>query len=178
MSVPKMIIIGYRYCSWDMVCDRYNCSFSFWAIFCPFNPLTAWKMRISKKWKKKNIWRYHHFTQVYQKSWVLLHFWYPLRVRVRATVSVKLHFFMMNHQWAIPEKSKQGVEDIYTFLKITLEFFIFLLYSWKIQTKQSSTPRFSTNCVRTLGNSKAKNKNPWKFHIIFSWSPLGIPLHF
>ena len=28
--------------------------------------LTAQKMKISKQWK--NTWRYHHFTQVYQKS--------------------------------------------------------------------------------------------------------------
>ena len=32
-----------------------------------FYPLTVWKMKISKKWK--NAWRYHHFTQVHQKSW-------------------------------------------------------------------------------------------------------------
>ena len=42
---------GYRlYCSWGMACDRCNCYFSFWTIFCPFTPLTAHK--ISKKWKK------------------------------------------------------------------------------------------------------------------------------
>ena len=40
------------YCFWDMVCDGCNCSFSFWAIFCPFTPLTARKMKISKKRKK------------------------------------------------------------------------------------------------------------------------------
>ena len=40
------------YCSGDMVHDRCNSYFSFWAIFCPFTPLTAWKMKISKKWKK------------------------------------------------------------------------------------------------------------------------------
>ena len=40
------------YCSWDMTCDRCNCYFSFWAIFCPFTPLTAWKIKILKKWKK------------------------------------------------------------------------------------------------------------------------------
>ena len=34
------------------------------------------------------------------------------------------------------------------------------------------------NCVRFLGNSKAKNKDPWKFHIIFSWLSLEIPLRF
>ena len=38
------------YCSWDMVCDGYNCYFSFWAIFCPFTSLTAQKMKISQKW--------------------------------------------------------------------------------------------------------------------------------
>ena len=41
-------------CSWYMACDRGNCYFSFWAIFCPFTPITAWKMKITKKkkWKK------------------------------------------------------------------------------------------------------------------------------
>ena len=40
------------YCSWDMVHDRCNCYFSFWAIFCPFTPLTAQKIKIKKKMKK------------------------------------------------------------------------------------------------------------------------------
>ena len=40
------------YCSWDMVRDRCNWYFSFWAVFCPFTSLTAWKMKFSKKWKK------------------------------------------------------------------------------------------------------------------------------
>ena len=40
------------YGSWDMVHDRYNCYFSFWAIFCPFTPLTAQKIKFLKKWKK------------------------------------------------------------------------------------------------------------------------------
>ena len=41
------------YCSWDMAHDGCNCCFSFWAIFYPFTPLTAWKIRISKKWEIK-----------------------------------------------------------------------------------------------------------------------------
>ena len=40
------------YCSLDMVRIRYNCYFSLWAIFCPFTPLTARKIKILKKWKK------------------------------------------------------------------------------------------------------------------------------
>ena len=38
--------------SWDMTHDRCKCYFSFWAIFCPFTPLTAQKIKILKKWKK------------------------------------------------------------------------------------------------------------------------------
>ena len=38
------------YGSWDMVCDRCN-HFSFWAIFCPFFPVTARKIKI-KNMKK------------------------------------------------------------------------------------------------------------------------------
>ena len=44
------------YCSWDMAHDTCNFYFSFWAIFClltpPPPPLTAWKIKISEKWKK------------------------------------------------------------------------------------------------------------------------------
>ena len=34
------------YGSWDMVCDRCNCYFSFLTIFCPFTPLTAQKIKL------------------------------------------------------------------------------------------------------------------------------------
>ena len=33
--------------------DGCNCYFSYWAIFCPFTTLTAWKMKISGKRKEK-----------------------------------------------------------------------------------------------------------------------------
>ena len=39
------------YWSWDMACDRCHCYFSFQAIFWPFIPLTAEKIKISKKWE-------------------------------------------------------------------------------------------------------------------------------
>ena len=49
-------------------------------------------------------------------------------------------------KWAIPEKIQTGVWGVweYTFLKIPLDIFIFLLYSCKFQTKQSSTSGYST----------------------------------
>ena len=34
------------------------------------------------------------------------------------------------------------------------------------------------NCFRYLGNSKARNQDSWKIYIIFSCSPLEIPLCF
>ena len=39
------------YGSWDMKCNRHN-FLSSCTIFCPFTPLTAWKMKISKMKKK------------------------------------------------------------------------------------------------------------------------------
>ena len=57
------------YCSWDLARDRYNCYFSFWTNFCPFIPLTVQNFKVLKKWEKKNTWRYHHFTYLYQKLW-------------------------------------------------------------------------------------------------------------
>ena len=36
------------YWFWDIVCDGYNCYFSFWANFCPFTSLTVQKMKIKK----------------------------------------------------------------------------------------------------------------------------------
>ena len=40
------------YCSWDIKHDGQN-SLSFWTIFCPFTPLTTWKVKILKNWKKR-----------------------------------------------------------------------------------------------------------------------------
>ena len=49
------------------------------------------------------------------------------------------------------------------------EFFIFLPYPWKFQTKQSSTPRNFTKlcCLRSLGNPKAKNQDPGNSTLFF-----------
>ena len=65
--------------SWDMVCDRCNCYFSFWAIFCPFTPLTPQKIKILKKWKKTpgDIIILHKCTKNYDEkvysSWDMVH---------------------------------------------------------------------------------------------------------
>ena len=54
--------------SWDMNCNR-QIFLSSWAIFCPFIPVTAQKIKSQKKGKK--AWRYHHFTQVIPKIMII-----------------------------------------------------------------------------------------------------------
>ena len=41
------------YCSLDMARNGFHCYFSFWAIFCSFNSLTAQKIKILIIWKKR-----------------------------------------------------------------------------------------------------------------------------
>ena len=43
------------YSSWDMMCDRCNCYFSFWSIFCFFTPLKSPKIEILKMKKHLEI---------------------------------------------------------------------------------------------------------------------------
>ena len=77
-KMPADIIISYMcttndnnmmYGSWDMQQDR-QIFFAILDCFLHFYPLTTQKIKNLKNWKKqKNTWRYHHFTQVYQKLW-------------------------------------------------------------------------------------------------------------
>ena len=64
------------------------------------------------------------------------------------------------------------------FFENPLEFFIFIFTPGNSRQKKAQPLDIPQNCVRFLGNSTTKNKDPWKFHIIFSWSPLEIPLFF
>ena len=50
------------YDCWNIRCDRQK-FLSFWTIFCPFSPLTTWKIKIFTL--KKNTWRYYHFTHLH-----------------------------------------------------------------------------------------------------------------
>ena len=70
------------YGSWDMECDRKKKFFFILIIFCPFTTLTL-KIKIFKKWKKKNTRIYHHFIQVYHK-WQSYNIWF-LRYEVWQT---------------------------------------------------------------------------------------------
>ena len=78
------------------------------------------------------------------------------------------------------KKSKQGGLRINFFEPPPPpEFFIFFFFTPGNSRQNKAQPLdIPQNCVRSFGNSKTKNKDPWKFHIIFSWLPLEIPLCF
>ena len=69
-----------RYDSWYTEWDRQN-FLSFWAIFCPFTPLTTHKIKILKN--EKSTCRSYHFTRMYQK--LRSYLWF-LRYEARQTV--------------------------------------------------------------------------------------------
>ena len=86
------------YDSWDMVHDGHNCYFWFWAIFCPFNPLTAQNLKILKKWKcldKLSFYILHkctkNFDQVMYSSWEYDAQWTDKRTDSRTDGQKKWH---------------------------------------------------------------------------------------
>ena len=84
--------------------------------------------------------------------------------------------------WAIPEKKKTRGLRIYIFEK-TLRIFCFFTLPLEIPDKIKLHPwKFHKVmlpiCVTSLGNSKAKIQDPWKFRIIFSLKHPEIPLPF
>ena len=118
------------------------------------------------------------------------------RQQLGSYILLSFSFISLSLFWngLFQKKSKQGDGGGggscgYTFLKKTLESFIFLLYPWKFHTKQSSTPGYSTKLCQipwnfqgqkqipleiphyfflvTLGNSTSFLINPWKFHMLF-----------
>ena len=102
------------YCSLDMACNRCNCYFSFWAIFCPFTSLTAQKTKFKKK-MKKNTWRYHYFTLVYQKLW--------------SYAILLLSFRFLTWKIKILKKWKRKPGDIITFYTLKKNFMA-PFYGW------------------------------------------------
>ena len=62
----------HKWKSYDVCSFRYGMQqmqfLSFWAIFCLFTPLTIQKIKIFQI--QTSTWRFHDFTQVYQKPWL------------------------------------------------------------------------------------------------------------
>ena len=55
----------------------------------------------------------------------------------------------------------------YIFLKNPLEYSFFYYTPGNSRQKKAQPLDNPQNCVRSLGNSKAKNNDPWKFHTFF-----------
>ena len=82
-------------------------------------------------------------------------------------------------------KNPNGAGGVRIYFFENLEFFIFLLYSWKFQTKQSSNPGIFHKIVldplkiprpktKTPGNSTSVLINTWKFHMLIGIFTGGI----
>ena len=66
----------------------------------------------------------------------------------------------------------------HTFLNPPGIFHFFYFSPGNFRQNKAPPLEIPQNCVTFLGNSNTKNQDPWKFHIIFFWSILEIPLHF
>ena len=124
------------YDSWYMECDRMSCHFG--PFFCPFTPLTTQKIKSLKKWKKKKqSWRYYHFTCVYH-NWQSYDVWF-LRYGVKRTkifviLDHFLHFYTPNNpkNWNF-EKIKIKPRDIIILHMCTINGNHMMYGSWDMK---------------------------------------------
>ena len=90
-KIPGDIIILHKYpknhdhmlyCSRHTARDTCNCYFSFWALFCPFTPITDWKTKISGKIKKTtgNIIILHMYTKIMIICYTVPEIWHVTHV--------------------------------------------------------------------------------------------------
>ena len=71
-----------------MTYDGFSCYFSFWAIFCPFTPLAAQKIKIKKN--EKNTQRHLHF--IYLSPSLSIYSYKPYRRCVEKNIKLKNPF--------------------------------------------------------------------------------------
>ena len=77
---------------------------------------------------------------------------------------VFMSYLVSSRKLKFEKKSKQ-LGWRYTFLKTPSNFSFFYFTPWNSRQNKAQTLDIPQNCVRSFGNFKAKNKNPWKFHI-------------
>ena len=107
------------YCSWDMVGDGCNCCFSFWAIFCPFTPLTGQKWKFQKNEKNPgDIIILHKCTKNHDHmlhcSWNMAcdtcNFYFSFWIIFYPFTPQNLPFYPTAHKIKISKKVKKGLE--------------------------------------------------------------------
>ena len=89
-----------------------------------------------------------------------------------------MHAYTRYYNGLFQKKYKQGLLSIYSFEKLRGIFNFFYFTPGNPRQNKAQPLDIPQNYVRSLGNSKTKNKDTWKFHLIFSCSPLEIPFHF
>ena len=148
------------YGSWDMELDGQNV-LSSWIIFCPFTPLTTWKIKIWKK--EKNSWKYYHFTHMYHK-------WQSydgrfLRHWVRQTeFFVILDCFLSFYSPCNPknqnfEKMKKTARDIIILHKCTINDNHMLYSFWDMKCDRQNLLSFWTVFCHFTHRNNMKNQN-------------------
>ena len=95
-------------------------------------------------------------------------------IRIRC-VGLESGLGLENLIWLLlfQKKSKQGGWG-YTFSKIPKHFSFFYFTPGNSRQSKAQPWIFHKIVFGPIGNSKTKNKDPWKFRTIFSWSPLEI----
>ena len=119
-----------RYGSWDMEWDGQT-FLSFRAIFCPLTPLTTRKIKIFKKWRKKNTWGYHHFTHVHHK-WQPYDAWF-LRYRAWQTKC----FVILDHFFPFTPLTTQKIKNLGKMKKMPRDIYYFadVYHKWQSHDK-------------------------------------------
>ena len=92
------------YGSWVMAHVGCNCYFSFWTIFSTFTPLTAQKIKSSKKWKKsQDISSFNTIVPIIMiKHYIAPEIWHMADIIVIFHFGLFLPFYSSNS----PQKSK------------------------------------------------------------------------
>ena len=120
----------------------------------------------SQLFKIQYIYIFRRYYQI-NKTSPLNESTYPLKTEFGWGFTGNPMVCMMIRQFQ--EKSKREGLRIYFFENLPGIFHFFYFTPGNSRQNEAHPP--PQNCVRSLGNSKAKNKHPWKFHLIFLGHP-------
>ena len=88
-------------------------------------------------------------------------------LKIRSRISPPTFITLTCVKWAIPEKIQTGGFEDILFWKPPWNFSFFYFTPGNPRQSKTQPLDIPKHCVRFLGNSKAKNKDPWKFQIFF-----------
>ena len=159
----KCLWIGRKYSKYLAA----NSFFQLYQVWIPRSELLFWGMANSN-----NIWKVNCLVFVYVKSS------YSHGVLQRSCFENFKNIQEANRWNRLFSRKNlnRGVEDI-LFWKPP-RIFYFLLYPWKFQTKQSSTPGYSTKLCEIPWKLQGQKERPLEIPHYFSWPSLEIPLRF